>query len=443
MNDPKLLRDSPEQARSGLRNRSGRYLSYLEDFLKRDEEHRLLLHEAEALRSKRNALSGDIGKAKAAKDTARAQALMDEVAGVKDRLKELEAEKLDKLSVAVRESLLSIPNLPHPTCPIGKSEADNRECRKGPLAPRKPDFPPVNHQSLGEKLGILDFAAAAKLSGSRFALLKGDGARLERALISFMLDLHTKKHGYLEIWPPYIVNPEILEGTGQLPKFKADLYQTGSQLAGDSAEPSERSSGTDMFLIPTAEVPLTNLVRGEILDGENLPLKFTAYTPCFRQEAGSYGKDTRGLIRVHQFDKVELVWITKPEESMKAMEDLVGHAEAVLKELEIPYRVVELCTADIGFASCKTYDIELWMPSESRYREISSCSNCWDFQARRMNARFRKDSKASPQFVHTLNGSGLAVGRMFAAILENYQRQDGSVEIPKALQPYFGTDRIF
>lgn len=442
MNDPKLLRENPEQARQGIQNRSGRYQPYLEEFLKLDEEHRSLLREVEALQAKRNSLSGDIGKAKAAKDEGRYRALMEEVSGIKEKMQANQMDKLDKISAAVRENLLSIPNLPHPSCPVGKSEADNVERRKGPTAPRKFDFKPLDHQTVGEKLGILDFKAAAKLSGSRFSLLKGQGAKLERALISFMLDLHTKRHGYLEIWPPYLVNPEILEGTGQLPKFKADLYFTQGQILEESTKSADSDVQHEMGLIPTAEVPLTNLVREEILDAVKLPLKFTAYTPCFRQEAGSYGKDTRGMIRVHQFDKVELVWITTPEESMKALEELTSNAEAVLQELDIPYRVIELCTADIGFASCKTYDIELWMPSENRYREISSCSNCWDFQARRMNARFRRDPKSSPQFVHTLNGSGLAVGRTLAAILENFQCQDGAVEIPKILRPYFGSDII-
>jgi len=433
LNDPKLLREKPDEARRGIQNRSGRYLPYLEDFLKLDGDHRSLLQEVEALRSKRNAASQEIGKAKAAKDEAKAKALMDEVAGLKATMPEKE-KALEAASAKIREALMSIPNLPHATAPIGKSEAENVQRRLGPLQAKPFDFKPLDHQSVGEKLGILDIAAAAKLSGSRFALLRGAGARLERAIATFMLDLHTQKHGYTEIWPPYLVRPEIAEGTGQLPKFADTMYATKSS--------ADDGKSHDMYLIPTSEVPLTNLVRDEILDGAKLPLKMTAYTPCFRQEAGTYGKDTRGIIRVHQFDKVELVWITRPEESMKALEELVGHAETVLRELEIPYRVIELCTADIGFGACKTYDLELWLPSENRYREVSSCSNCWDFQARRMNARFRTDPKSPPQFVHTLNGSGLAVGRVFAAILENFQRKDGSVEIPKALRPYFGADAI-
>ncbi|MBI3548828.1 MAG: serine--tRNA ligase [Elusimicrobia bacterium] len=433
MNDPKLIREKPEAAKEGLQKRGGRYMPYLDQFLKDDEAHRALLKDVESTRAKQNELSKEIGKAKAAKDEAAAQAAMAEVAALKAAIKEKEPA-LEAAASRIREALLSIPNFPHASCPDGKSEADNVERRKGPLAPRTFDFKPLDHQSVGEKLGILDIAAAAKLSGSRFSLLRGAGARLERTLIDFMLDLHTTKHGYEEIWPPVLVRPEILEGTGQLPKFKEDMYLTQSS--------SSEGKAQDMYLISTSEIALTNLVREEILDESRLPMKLTAYTPCFRQEAGSYGKDTRGLIRVHQFDKVELVWITKPEDSLKALEELVGHAAAILEALEIPYRVIELCTADIGFGSCKTYDLELWMPSENRYREISSCSNCWDFQGRRMNARFRRGPKGAPEFVHTLNGSGVAVGRMFAAILENYQQKDGSVSIPKALQARFGADAI-
>ena len=273
----------------------------------------------------------------------------------------------------------------------------------------------------------------AKLAGSRFYLWRGAGARLMRAITQFELDLHTREHGYIEISPPYLVRPEILEGTGQLPNFEDDLYRTRS---------SEAEKSTDLYLIPTAEVPLTNLVREEILAEASLPMKFTAYTPCFRQEAGSYGKDVRGVIRNHQFDKVELVWVTKPEESLKALEELTTHAEAVLRILEIPYRIIELCTADLGTASRKTYDLEVWMPSSQSFREISSCSDCGDYQARRMNARMRRGAKGSPEFVHTLNGSGVAVGRLFAAILENFQQEDGTIKLPKALVSYFGSETI-
>lgn len=431
MNDPKLLRESPDAAKTGIQNRGGRYLPHLEDFFKLDEQHRALQKEVDDLRAKRNAASEKIGKAKAAKDERAVEALMAEVAQAKTVTKDRE-DQLASISKRLRESQLGIPNLPHSSVPVGRSEADNKELRKHGT-PRPLDFQALDHQTVGERLGILDMALAAKLSGSRFSMLKGAGARLERALATFMLDMHTQKHGYLECWPPYIVRPEILEGTGQLPKFKEDVYATQSSSA---------EGANEMFLISTAEIPLTNMVRDSIVDEAQLPMKLTAFTPCFRQEAGSYGKDTRGLIRVHQFDKVELVWITKPEDSMQALEELTSHAEAVLKALELPYRVVELCTGDIGFASSKSYDLELWLPSEKRYREISSCSNCWDFQARRMNARFRRGPKGAPEFVHTLNGSGVAVGRAFAAILENFQQKDGSVTIPDALRPYFGADSI-
>ncbi|MBI4386894.1 MAG: serine--tRNA ligase [Elusimicrobia bacterium] len=434
MNDFKILRSDPEGARRAMRNRSGRYAPYLEEFYRIDEEHRSLLQEVETLRAKRNSSSEDIAKAKKSRDETRAQSLMQDVSQLKKNLQEKEG-RLEGFSGKLRECLLSIPNIPHASVPVGKEESENVEKRKGKAAPRQFNFKPRDHQTIGERLGILDPVGAAKLSGARFSLLWGAGARLERALIGFMLDLHVGQHGYVEAWPPYLVRPEILEGTGQLPKFREDMYCT-------------RPSGQDeqdygeMFLISTAEVPLTNLVREEVLDPARLPLRYTAFTPCFRQEAGSYGKDTRGLIRVHQFDKVELVWITRPEGSMEALEALTHHAERVLELLDIPYRVIELCTADLGFASCKSYDLEVWMPSEGRYREISSCSNCWDFQARRMNARMRKDPKSAPEFVHTLNGSGVAVGRLFAAILENFQREDGSVEIPQALQSYFGSADI-
>ncbi|TBR25977.1 serine--tRNA ligase, partial [bacterium] len=301
--------------------------------------------------------------------------------------------------------------------------------------PAAPAFAPKDHAALGEALGLMDFAAGAKLGGSRFSVLKGPLARLHRALAQFMLDTHTQKNGYTETWVPYLVRGEVLQGTGQLPKFEEDLYKTSTGAAGDEA-------ALPLYLIPTSEVPLTNLVRESILDEAQLPMKLTALTPCFRQEAGSYGKDVKGLIRQHQFDKVELVWITKPEDSMRALEDLTGHAAGILKELGLPHRVLELCTGDMGFASMKTYDLEVWFPAEKRWRETSSCSNCGDFQARRMNARFRRGPKGAPEFVHTLNGSGLAVGRVFAAVLENYQRADGSVAVPKALVPSFGADEI-
>ncbi|MDE2039095.1 MAG: serine--tRNA ligase [Elusimicrobia bacterium] len=430
MIDPAIIRCEPDRARSGLKARGGRYLPAFEQAAKLDAERRAMSAEVERLRAQRNAASQRIGKAKADKDETLARTLMGEVAEGKRRLAELEAE-LAPLAERARLALLGLPNLPHESVPVGTSEADNVVLRSG-LEPRAPGFKPLDHQTLGETLGILDFAAAAKLSGSRFALWKGAGARLMRAITAFQLDRHVKA-GYLEVSPPCLVRPEILEGTGQLPKFEADLYKTMNGEA-DKASP--------LYLIPTAEVPLTNLVRDEIVPSQRLPMKLTAYTPCFRQEAGSYGKDVRGLIRNHQFDKVELVWITRPEDSLQALEQLTRDAEAILAELELPHRVLSLCTADLSAASRKTYDLEVWMPSEKRYREISSCSDCGDYQARRMSARFKRDAKASPEFVHTLNGSGVAVGRLFAAILENYQQSDGSVLIPKALRPFFGSDAI-
>jgi seryl-tRNA synthetase len=430
MIDTTVLRKEADRVRASLKNRGGRYLPALEELLKLDEEHRKLLAEVEKMRAQRNASSQLIGKAKASKDEAEAKRLMAEVATLKDQMGKLEAD-LTPIADKTRIAALSIPNLPHESVPIGASEADNKEIRKG-RAPLSYDFKPLDHQTVGEKLGVLDFAAGAKLSGSRFALWKGAGARLMRAITTYQLDRHTKA-GYQEILPPYLVKPEVLEGTGQLPKFEADLYKTSS---GDA----EKSQA--LYLIPTAEVPLTNLIRDEIISDDSLPRKYTAYSPCFRQEAGSYGKDVRGLIRNHQFDKVELVWITKPEDSLAALEQLTKDAEQILIELEIPHRVIELCTADIGFSSRKTYDIEIWMPSESRFREISSCSDCGDFQARRMNARFRRDPKGATELPHTLNGSGVAVGRLFAAILENFQQKDGTVRVPKALIPFFGADTI-
>lgn len=432
MNDPRRLRERPDLARRGIESRSGRYLPHLEEFLGLDGSALALQREAESLRARRNALSEQVGKAKASGQETVARELMAEVSRLKATLKAKEAE-LEALASRQRESLLNVPNLPHESAPIGKSDADNRELRRSVVRPADYDFKPLDHQSLGERLGIFDPAAAARLSGARFALLWGQGARLERSLISFMLDLHARRHGYIEVWPPYLLRPEILEGTGQLPKFKEDMYRTVS---------CDEEGSRELYLVSTAEIPLTNLVRERILDGSRLPLRFMAFTPCFRQEAGSYGKDTRGLIRVHQFDKVELVWVTRPEDSIAALEELTRHAEAVLAELEIPYRVIELCTADLPFSACKAYDLELWMPGEGRYREVSSCSHCSDFQARRMSARFRRAAGSTPEFVHTLNGSGVAAGRVFAAILENFQRKDGSVDIPKALRPYFGADEL-
>ncbi|MBI4678884.1 MAG: serine--tRNA ligase [Elusimicrobia bacterium] len=430
MIDIRLIRQDPERARAGIRNRGGRYLPVLDELIELDARYRKKLAFVEDIRGRRNAASKKIGAAMAVKDQAAATQLKTEAGNLKGDL-DREEDALKTLAVAVRTASMSLPNLPHDSVPMGNGPEDNVVVRTG-LETRPAGFKALDHHGLGEKLGILDFASAAKLSGSRFALLRGAGARLERALISFMLEKHLAK-GYEEIWPPYLVKREIAEGTGQLPKFEPDLYKTS---AGE-----EEGSG-DMFLIPTAEVPLTNLVREQIINESVLPVKLVSFTPCFRLEAGSYGKDVRGLIRVHQFDKVELVWITKPEDSLAALEQLTADAEDVLKDLEIPHRVVSLCAADLGFASRKTYDLEVWMPGEAKWREISSCSDCADFQARRMEARFRRGAQGDAEFVHTLNGSGVAVGRLFAAVLENFQLADGSVRLPKALVPHFGADAI-
>jgi seryl-tRNA synthetase len=430
VNDLGLLRKDPDAARRALSSRHPRWAGELDALLKLDERHRALLKDVEDLRARRNAASQEIGKAKAAKDEAKAAALMAEVGKLKTEMPAKEAA-LAESEKAIRAAALELPNLPHASVPVGKDETQNPEVRRA-LEPRAFDFKPLDHQTVGEKLGILDLAAAAKLSGSRFALWKGSGAKLLRALGNFLLDRHELK-GYLEVHPPYLVRPEVMEGTSQLPKFEADMYKTIN---------SEGDKQSTLYLISTSEISLTNMVREEILSADKLPMKLTAYTPCFRQEAGSYGKDVRGVIRNHQFDKVELVWIVKPEDSQSALETLTADAEAVLAELGLPYRVIHLCTGDMGFAAQKTYDIEVWMPSEGKYREISSCSDCSDFQARRMSARFRRDAKAAPELVHTLNGSGVAVGRLAASILENFQQADGSVVVPKALVPYFGAERV-
>jgi seryl-tRNA synthetase len=382
------------------------------------------------MRSRRNSLSQDIGKAKASKNEIKAQELMAEVSQLKTQMTTYEAE-LAQAEQALSQLSLEIPNLPHESVPIGADETSNPVVRVS-VQPPHFSFPPADYQAIGEKLQILDIPLATKLSGSRFALWKGQGAKLLRALGNFLLDRHEKR-GYLEVHPPLLVRPEIMQGTGQLPKFEADMYKTVN---------SEGDKTQTLYLISTSEISLTNMVRDEILDISRLPIKMTALTPCFRQEAGSYGKDVRGVIRNHQFDKVELVWVTRPEDSFAALEQMTTDAQSVLAELELPYRVIHLCTGDMGFAAQKTYDIEVWMPSENRYREISSCSNCSDFQARRMNARFRRDPKSSPEFVHTLNGSGVAVGRLAAAILENFQTADGEVILPKALVPFYGSDRL-
>jgi seryl-tRNA synthetase len=370
------------------------------------------------LQARRNQLSKQVGQAKAKKEDA--SALIAEVNAQADQLKALEQE-LEQIQAQMNGFLGTIPNIPHASVPAGKSEADNIEVRKVGV-PRSFDFTPKDHVDLGEGLKLLDFDVAAKIAGARFSLLKGGLARLHRAIAQLMLDTHTQEHGYTEVYAPYMVTGECANGVSSLTKFKDDLFKI---------------EGRDLYLIPTAEYPVTNMMRDQIVALADLPLKFVCHTPCFRSEAGSYGKDTRGMIRQHQFDKVELVQITHPDKSYDLHEELTGHAESILKKLELPYRVVTLCAGDIGFSSAKTYDIEVWLPGQSAYREISSCSNFEAFQARRMQARFRND-KNKPELVHTLNGSGLAVGRTLVAILENYQNADGSVTVPAALRPYMG-----
>ncbi len=409
-----------------------------------EAERKSIQVRTQELQAKRNATSKQIGQAKAKGEDV--SAIMAEVASLGDELKQLEA-KLEQVQHELNAFLSVIPNTPHASVPVGKSEADNVEVRRVGTPP-KFDFEVKDHVSIGEGLGGLDFETASKIAGARFSLLKGPLARLHRALAQFMLDLHTAEHGYTETYVPYLVNADSMRGTGQLPKFEEDLFKVPFGLEEPSAAEQARIAtvGVDslgqpkqkhFYLIPTAEVPVTNMVRDEIVALEKLPLKFVAHTPCFRSEAGSYGRDTRGMIRQHQFDKVELVQIAHPEQSYALLEELLGHAETVLKKLELPYRVVKLCTGDMGFSSATTYDIEVWLPAQNTYREISSCSNFEAFQARRMQARFR-NAQGKPELVHTLNGSGLAVGRTLVAILENNQQADGSVSIPQALRPYMG-----
>jgi seryl-tRNA synthetase len=421
MLDIELLRKNPEFVKERLRLRREDYPRLVDEALRLDEERRSILRDLEVLRAERNALSKEIGKRKSkGEQTAELEGKVKEI---KEKIEGLE-DKLSKVEEQLKSVMLSIPNIPHQSVPVGKDETENVEVRRWGI-PREFDFEPKAHYEIGEALGILDFERGASLSGSRFTVMWGWGAKLERALINFMLDFHTSR-GYKEVWVPHLVKPEILEGTGQLPKFEEDLYFC------------ERDG---LYLIPTAEVPLTNLFRDAILEEKDLPIYLTAYTPCYRREAGAYGKDIRGIIRQHQFDKVELVKIVHPDTSDQELERLTADAEEILKLLGLPYRVVALCTGDLGFASARTYDIEVWFPSQNKYREISSCSNCTDFQARRMNTRF-KDSEGRKRFVHTLNGSGLAVGRTLAAILENYQQKDGSVIVPEVLRDYLKADVI-
>jgi seryl-tRNA synthetase len=414
MLDPKLLRNDLDGAAAALRRRG--YRLDTARFADLEERRKALQVKTDALRNERNTRSKAIGKAKASgEDVA---PLLAEVADLGDRLKAAEAG-LAGIQADLEAALYDLPNLLDESVPDGADETANLEVRRWG-EPRAFDFEPKDHVDVG----LLDFDAAAKISGARFVVMRGAIARLHRALIQFMLDLHTREHGYTEVYAPYIVNGQSLVGTGQLPKFRADLFA----LEGEQ----------DFYLIPTAEVPLTNLVRDEILPADSLPLRMTGHTPCFRSEAGSYGKDTRGMIRQHQFEKVELVHVVRPQDSMAALEELTGHAEKVLQLLELPYRVVLLCSGDTGQASMKTYDLEVWLPGQQRFREISSCSNCGDYQARRMRARWRNPETGKPELVHTLNGSGVAAGRALVAVLENYQRADGSVAVPAALRPWMG-----
>lgn len=421
MLDIKFVRENPAQVIAACKKRNMDL--NLDEFLELDKQRREITGQVEVLKSQRNADSQEIGKMKKAGENADAK--MAEVRALGDKIAE-DDEKLRAIAARLKEIILTIPNMPADDVPLGKSDADNPEVRRWG-EPKKFDFEPQAHWDIGEKLGILDFERGHKISGARFTIYKGLGSRLERSVINFFLDLHTQKHGYTEFFPPFIVNKESMIGTGQLPKFAEDMFKL---------------EGLDYYLIPTAEVPVTNMHRDEILKAEDLPLYYTAYTACFRAEAGSAGKDTRGLIRQHQFNKVELVKFTKPEDSWAELDKLTHDAEEALQLLGLPYHVVRLCSGDIGFSSATTYDLEVWLPQSNCYREISSCSNFLDFQARRANIRFRRDAKAKPEFVHTLNGSGLAVGRTVAAILENYQQADGSVVVPEALRKYMGCDII-
>lgn len=421
MLDLKFIRSHQEIVKEALAKRSNDF--DLEQVLVWDERRRSIISESEKLKNSRNTLSQEVGRLKAAKQNA--TELMDEVRGISRQIKEMDQELAD-LDERLNQELLLIPNIPHETVPVGTDEEDNVVLRVEGEPPQF-SFEPQPHWDIGENLDILDFTRGVKIAGSRFTVLKGWAAKLERAIVNFMLDLHTTEHGYTEIFPPFLVNRQTMTGTGQLPKFEEDLFL------------SERD---DLFLIPTAEVPVTNLYSQEILPGEILPIYHTAYTACFRAEAGAAGRDTRGLIRQHQFNKVELVKFATPEDSYLELEKLTDNAEEVLRRLGLPYRVVTLSTGDLGFSAAKTYDLEVWFPAAGGYREISSCSNFEDFQARRANIRYRPEPGARPRFVHTLNGSGLAVGRTLAAVLENYQQEDGSVVVPEALRPYMGIDVI-
>jgi len=422
MLDVKILRSDYAKVEQALKNRN-KSLDLIAGFPELDTRRRELLQESEALKNRRNIVSGEVAKRKKNKEDA--EELILEMREVSDRIKAMD-EEVRELEASISDLMMAIPNIPHESVPVGASEEDNVEVRRW-AEPTQFDFQPKAHWDVAQALDILDFEAAAKVTGSRFTFYKGLGARLERALINFMMDLHSSEHGYEEMLPPYIVNGDSLRGTGQLPKFEEDLFKIRD---------------TDYYLIPTAEVPVTNYYRDEILSTEDLPKHFVAYSSCFRSEAGSAGRDTRGLIRQHQFNKVELVKLVSPDSSYEELEKMTANAEHVLQLLKLPYRVLALCTGDMGFSAAKTYDLEVWLPESGMYREISSCSNTEDFQARRANIRFRPEPKSKPEFVHTLNGSALAVGRTVAAILENYQQADGSVAVPEVLQPYMGNVKV-
>lgn len=425
MLDLNFVRDHIPQIEQMLRNRGMNPDAVLKDFRTIDAQRRQAIQSAETVRAERNRLSAEIPKLqKAGQD---ASQLIADAKDMRVQIQELE-KAAEEYDTRMSEVLVGIPNMPHESVPVGKSAEDNVEVRRWGTPP-KFDFTPKPHWELGEQLGILDLQRAVKVTGGRFAVYWDQGAKLERALANFMLDVHTKEHGYTEVLPPFMVNSDSMYGTGQLPKFAEDLFRVPH---------GER----DLWLVPTAEVPVTNLYRGEVLDNAQLPISLTAYTPCFRSEAGSYGKDVRGIIRQHQFQKVELVKFSRPEESYEQLEKLTHDAEEILQKLGLHYRVMVLCTSDMSFSSAKTYDLEVWLPGQQLFREISSCSNFESFQARRANIRYRQEEKKKPSFVHTLNGSGLAVGRTWLAILENYQQADGSVIVPEVLRPYMGTDRI-
>jgi seryl-tRNA synthetase len=420
------VRENIDKVRAALQSRHFD-LAALDAFAEADSERRRVIAESDQLNAQRNASSREIGNLMKEGKKEEAEARRAEVGGLKDRIAELDQLR-SAVEARMHELLSTLPNIPHESVPIGEEESDNVEVRRWGTQPQF-DFEPRDHVDIGTALGILDLERATKIAAARFAILNGAGARLERALVNFMLDVHTREHGYLETLPPFIVNRNALFGTGQLPKFEADLFKL--------------EDDRDLYLIPTAEVPVTNYHREEILDASQLPMKWAAYTPCFRSEAGSYGRDTRGVIRQHQFEKVELVKYSLPENSYEELESLTRHAEAILQKLGLHYRVVTLSTGDLGFSNAKTYDIEVWLPSQNTFREISSCSNYESFQARRAQIRFRRAGGAKPEFVHTLNGSGLAIGRTWIAILENYQQGDGSVIVPEVLRPYMaGMERI-